>query len=81
MFGGAGSRRLSRARRGSSPNIQPGHNILQSFKHQKGQALLNPALLDEEFQYSEHSEGKFKLLFFYLFLNLKKLMLKILVTY
>lgn len=60
MFGGAGARRASRARRGSSPNIQPGHNILQqAYKHQKGQTLLNPALLDEEYLYSqEHSDGE-----------------------
>ena len=59
MFG-AGARRLSRARRGSSPNIHPpGQNILQTYKHQKGQTLLNPALLDEEFLYSEHSKGEF----------------------
>lgn len=61
MFGAAAAgRRLSRARRGSSPNIQPGHSILQAaHKHQKGQTLLNPALLNEEpFLYSEHSEGE-----------------------
>ena len=58
MFGAAGShRRLSRARRGSSPNVHPPiRTILQQPKYPKG-TLLNPALLDDEYQYSEH--GKF----------------------
>lgn len=57
MIGAVGARRASRARRGSSPNVQPGHNILQhAYKHQKGQTLLNVALLDEFSR--EPSEGK-----------------------